>query len=138
MRKPGVKPGWIDQGPAARAEAVVSFILWHVLGLAAEGFRYGVQRAWSIPDPEVEAGEELRPPHVAWSQLLRCTEGLQVLVVCHDLEGVSTALKFWAPLLEGFDHREELFVVDVVVAFLSGVLGREVGDGVQVAVIAVR
>lgn len=58
---------------------------------------------------------------MARCELLRGREGLEIIVIRHDFEGVPGPFQLGAPFLQGFDNCEELLVVDVVVALLDGV-----------------
>ena len=57
------------------------------------------------------------------------SEVLQVLVAREYLNGVGGADKVRAPILEGSNDYKELFIVDLVVTFGTGVLFREERPG---------
>ena len=70
---------------------------------------------------------------LAWRDLLRFAEVLQVAVVCPDVEFRAVA-KEVSPVLKTCHHRAQLLVVDLVVAF--GVVERlaEEAEGSRFAV----
>src|SRR6266481_7412535 len=68
-------------------------------------------------DDEVETRKVFRPTCLMACKDLGCGKVLEVLVIGDNVNQDSRALKVMLPMFEGFKNCEELFVVNVVVAF---------------------
>src|SRR5882724_4624893 len=75
----------------------------------------GAQLSCLIADQVVESREVLQPMDLAMCELLGGCEVLKVLMVGEHQHDMCRALKVVAPLSEGLEYCEQLFVIDLVV-----------------------
>src|SRR6266481_412491 len=68
-------------------------------------------------DNEVETGEVFRPMCLTACKDLGCGKVLEVPVISDNVDQDSRALKVMSPTFEGFKNCEELFVMNIIVAF---------------------
>lgn len=96
-------------------------VFWEVSRPSGEGICFSILFPWSEGDGEVEARKGFPPSGLVSIQLLRCPEVIQVLEVGENFDGVKGAFQFRSQFLEHSYDGEELFVVDLVVAFRTPV-----------------
>src|SRR5882724_10495304 len=87
------------------------------INIIATGQRiwFGTQPSCTVVDQVVESREVLQPMDLAMRELLSGCKVLEVLMVREHKHDMCRALEVVAPLLEGLEYCEQLFVIDLVV-----------------------
>src|SRR3979490_318271 len=88
-----------------------------MIGPTREGVRLAHAGPRLVLQREIEAGEIERPSSLPAIELLRDSKVFEVLVVSEDLNRMASPFEIVAPFLEPSDYRQQLNVVDLVVAF---------------------